>query len=144
MEGSVTPSSAPAETGERPAEKLSAEEVAALTKRGNELFDREDMVACLEVRSKLLAAIRSSPEATLQEKVDAHINVARVLATSPHHLTEATKQFEAAVQLAAAADDVPVIAKTLTRLAYTLFRALQPDAALTQFQNAIQLAQVGI
>jgi tetratricopeptide (TPR) repeat protein len=121
---------------------LSAEETAALTLRANEAFDREDYVACLPLRQQLLAATLERPEASLQEKVDAHIALARVYATSSHHFKEMTKQFQEAVELASRANDVPVIAKTLTRLAFTLFRALQPDAALTQFQNAIQLAQV--
>jgi hypothetical protein len=44
------------------------------------------------------------------------------------------------VEVGATANNVPLICHILTRLAYTLFRAMQPDAALTQFQRAIELA----
>ena len=86
-------------------------------------------------------ALLASESATVREKVDALIALGGVYATSVFHQAETTKQFERAVELASAAEDVPLICTILTALARTLYRAMQPDAALSQFQRAIQLGQ---
>ena len=108
-------------------------------KLANELFDHEDMVGCLALRQKILAQVLANPESSLSDKIEAHVSVAKVFATSMHHIKEMTKEFQNAVELGAAANDVPLICSTLTRLAYTLFRAMQPDAALSQFQVLLLL-----
>lgn len=61
-------------------------------------------------------------------------------ASSPHHVREMTKQFELAVGVATEAGDVPLVCNTLTQLARTLYRAMQPDLSLTQFQNVLKLS----
>ena len=112
-----------------------------LKERGDEAFDREDMPLCLTLRQELVADTLAAAESSVREKVDAHVLLARVYGTSPHYEKERNKQFELAVEIAAAADDVALICQVLTKLAGVLFRAMEPDAALSQFQRAIKLGQ---
>jgi hypothetical protein len=60
--------------------------LAADQKRSDELFDKEDLVACLQLRQDILKRVLASESSSVSDKIEAHIAVAKVYATSVHHI----------------------------------------------------------
>lgn len=112
--------------------------IEELKKKGDEAFDLEDFPTALKLREEYLESLQKSDAENKQRQiVEAHLLLAKVYCTSPYYINDAVKQYDKAANLAG--EDIPLVVKVLVQLAKMLYRAAKPDAALSQFESAIQL-----